>query len=78
MKVQKVGAKSATADSCFGLIWACQCNAALGRPATSNRRPKALKVSLVEGEFLSVLIHIFFPFRSDVGHWRAVMSGIIV
>ena len=36
MKVQKFGAKSATADSCFGLIGPCQCSAALGRPATST------------------------------------------
>ncbi len=33
MKVQKFGAKSATADSCFGLIRPCQCSAALGGPA---------------------------------------------
>ena len=36
MKVQKFGAKSATADSCFGLIGPRQCSAALGGPATST------------------------------------------
>ena len=36
MKLQKFGAKSATADSCFGLIGPCQCTAALGGPATST------------------------------------------
>ena len=36
MKLQKYGAKSAIADSCFGLIGACQCSAALGGPATSR------------------------------------------
>ena len=36
MKVQKFGAKSATADSCFGLIGLRQCSAALGGPATST------------------------------------------
>ena len=36
MKVQKFGAKNATADSCFGLIGPRQCSAALGGPATST------------------------------------------
>ncbi len=36
MKLQKFGAKSATADSCFGLIGPHQCSAALGGPATST------------------------------------------
>ena len=36
MKFQKFGAKSATADSCFGLIGPRQCSAALGGPATST------------------------------------------
>ena len=36
MKLQKFGAKSATADSCFGLIGPRQCSAALGGPATST------------------------------------------
>ena len=36
MKLQKFGAKSATADCCFGLIGPCQCSAALGGPATST------------------------------------------
>ena len=31
-----IGAKSATADSCFGLIGPRQCSAALGGPATST------------------------------------------
>ena len=35
-KLQKFGAKSATADSCFGLIGLHQCSAALGGPATST------------------------------------------
>ena len=53
MKLQKFGAKSATADSCFGLIGPRQFSAALGGPATSTedlrhqgalkaRSPKAL------------------------------------
>ena len=36
MKLQKFGAKNATADSCFGLIGPRQCGAALGGPATST------------------------------------------
>ena len=36
MKLQKFGAKSAIADSCFGLIGPRQCSAALGGPATST------------------------------------------
>ena len=36
MNLQKFGAKSATADSCFGLIGPHQCSAALGGPATST------------------------------------------
>ena len=36
MKLQKFGAKSATADSCFGLIGPRQCSAALGGPTTST------------------------------------------
>ena len=36
MKLPKIGAKSATADSCFGLIGPRQCSAALGGPATST------------------------------------------
>ena len=36
MKLQKFGAKSATADSCFGLIGPSQCSAALGGPAIST------------------------------------------
>ena len=36
MKLQKFGAKSATADSCLGLIGPRQCSAALGGPATST------------------------------------------
>ena len=36
MKLQTFGAKSATADSCFGLIGPRQCSAALGGPATST------------------------------------------
>ena len=36
MKLQKFGAKSATADSRFGLIGPHQCSAALGGPATST------------------------------------------
>ena len=36
MKLQKFGAKSATADSCFGLMGSRQCSAALGGPATST------------------------------------------
>ena len=35
-ETSKVGAKSATADSCFGLIGPRQCSAALGGPATST------------------------------------------
>ena len=36
MKLQKFGAKSATADSCFGLIGPRQCSAALDGLATST------------------------------------------
>ena len=36
MKLQKFGAKSATADSCFGLIGPRQCSAALGGPAVCS------------------------------------------
>ena len=36
MKLQKHGAKSATADSCFSMIGPSQCSAALGGPATST------------------------------------------
>ena len=44
LKLQKIdGAKSATADSYFGLIGCCQCNAAVGGPATFNNRTKELK-----------------------------------
>ena len=35
-KFRVYGAKSATADSCFGLIGSRQCSAALGGPATSK------------------------------------------
>ena len=36
MKLQKFGAKSATADNYFGLIGPRECSAALGGPATST------------------------------------------
>ena len=36
MELQKFDAKSATADSCFGLIGPRQCSAALDGPATST------------------------------------------
>ena len=44
MKFQKIGAKGATADSCFGLIGPCQCSATLGGPATSIEDLRHLKL----------------------------------
>ena len=35
-ETSKLGAKSATADSCFSLIGSRQCSATLGGPATST------------------------------------------
>ena len=62
MKVQKFGAKSATADSCFGLIGPRQCSAALGGPATSTedlRHQGALNKP-------GVLKHLWVSFHGNV------------
>ena len=54
-ETSKVGAKSATADSCFGLIGPHQCSAALGGPATGTSTedqidPSRLSYNTIEHE----------------------------